>query len=198
MELQRLRSPVCISAIDSYSFFSLRRYGDWYSVQTLFSLRILIPFCGNAHRHCDTFTRREMRCCTIDVGSHTSCIWDGVHDGTSASGQHTLVLRQIFSFGYLCFFLCRLLFILASEFLDFLFFAYFWPGRITLESQPHGYEEGGYVCFTLLFLLFSNVVTMGLLLFGSWITTEIWQRCLPLSTPEDGHPFWLGSTLCVG
>lgn len=155
MELQRLRPPICISTIDSYSFSSLRRHGDWYSVQTLFSLRILIPFCGDAHRHCDTFTRREMRCCTIDVSSHTSCIWDGVHHGTSASGQHTLVLRQIFfPLDTSVFLLCRLLFILASEFLDFLFFAYFWPGRITLESQPRGYEEGGYVCLTLLFFSF--------------------------------------------
>jgi len=64
------------------------------------------------------------------------------------------------------FFLCRLLFILASEFLDFFVFAYSWPGRITLESQPHGYEEGGHVCFTLLFFLFFNVVTMGCFFLG--------------------------------
>jgi hypothetical protein len=71
-----------------------------------------------------------MRCCTIDVGSHTSCIWDGVHHGTSASGQHTPVLRQIFPLDTSVF-LCRLLFILASEFLDFLFLHT--PGLVALH-----------------------------------------------------------------
>jgi hypothetical protein len=70
MELQRLRPSVRGSAIDSYGFFSLRRHGDWHSGRALFSLRILIPFCGDAHRPCDTFMRREMRYCTIDVSSH--------------------------------------------------------------------------------------------------------------------------------
>jgi len=161
MELQRLRSPVRSSAIGSYGFSSFRRHGDWHSSRALFSLRILIPFCGDAHRHCDTFTRREMRCCTIDVGSHTSCIWDGVHHGTLASGQHTPVLRQIFSFGFLWLFPLSSFVYFSERVFGFFVFAYSWPGHITLESQPHGYEEGGHVCFTLLFFLFFNVVTMG-------------------------------------
>jgi hypothetical protein len=37
------------------------------------------------------------------------------------------------------------------------------PGRITLESfdQPHGYEEGGHVCFTPRFAFYLMSFTMG-------------------------------------
>jgi hypothetical protein len=196
MELQRLRSPVRISTINSYSFSSLRRHGDWHSVRTLFSLRILISFCGDAHRHCDTFTRREMRCCTIDVSSHTSCIWDGVHDGTSASGQHTPVLRQIFFLWIPLFFPLSSFVYFSERVFGFFVFCILLAWSHYIRITASRLRRGRIYLFYSSFLY--NVVTMGLLLFGSWITTEIWQRCLPLSTPEDGHPFWLGSTLCVG
>jgi hypothetical protein len=37
------------------------------------------------------------------------------------------------------------------------------PGRITLESfhQPHGYEEGGHICFTLRFAFLLMSFTIG-------------------------------------
>jgi hypothetical protein len=189
MELQRLRTSVCIGVIDSYSFSSLRRYGDWYSVRTLFSLRILIPFCGNAHRHCDTFTRREMRCCTIDVGSHTSCIWDGVHDGTSASGQHTPVLRQTFFFWIPLAFPLSSLFILASEFLDLFFgfcilLAWSHYTRVTASRLRRGRTSLFYSSFSSLF----NVVTMGCFYTGVGLRRRSGSDAYLFRLPNMGVP----------
>lgn len=160
MELQRLRSPVRSGAIDSYGFSSLG-YGDWHSGRSLFSLRILISFCGDAHRHCDTFTRREMRCCTIDVGSHIMHLGRRSSRHFSERAAYTgssaiFPLDTSFPLSTFVFFSERVFWIFAL-FLHTLA----WSHHTRVILRASRLRRGRAFLFYSSSLLFFNVVTMG-------------------------------------
>lgn len=179
MELQRLLTSVRGSAVDSYGFSS-NRHGDWSSGRAFFPIHaFVIFFCGDAHRPCDTFTRREMRCCTNDVEHkhHTHASGTALPSTHFSGTEHTPGFNNFF--GYLFSFVVFCLFSERVFALIFLTFAYSglahnmvlflsgntlkgeMPGRITLEIiSPASRLRRGRAC--LFFFAFAFSILMSL------------------------------------
>lgn len=100
-----------------------------------FSLRILIPFCGDAHRPCDTSRDKKSDVVRLMSAYTHHASGTAFHHGTSASGRHIPVLRQACSsFGYLSVFPFVVFFVYFSErVLGFYFWILHTTGLVALH-----------------------------------------------------------------